>query len=55
MFWGRSGSGSRQSVHVVRALEQGRGDARSLPRDGRPVDCVGEFLTYSGGAGTSSG
>ena len=36
-------------------LSRGRGDARSLPRDGRPVDCVEAFLTFSGGAGSSSG
>ena len=34
----------------------GRGvETRALPRDGRPVDCVEEFLTFSGGAGSSSG
>ena len=39
-IWG----GSRHFPLVVHACEQGRGDARVLPRGGRTVDGVEEFL-----------
>ena len=49
--WGADpGNLSMLSVFLIRGVE-----TRAFPRDGRPVDCVEEFLTFSGGAGSSRG
>ena len=49
--WGADpGNLSMLSVFLIRGVE-----TRAFPRDGRPVDCVEEFLTFSGGASSSSG